>query len=275
MVALGSTTTFRIFAGISLSTPATATRQSSLRSVTSTHSRTSFVKKEEQEVSDVKLTQRRVRFACAIDCDDSSESLDHELVYEYDFVEPIQPLYLTSCEILKIRSDARLQATHFAQAYPSVIAEINYAFENGERSMNHYLQIRMLRRRRRRRDPYDVAFDSVDRDVEAYIDGQNESFDDDDQSDRLDCDDELLDDQTYFCSMRGLESRISPLFRLNRRMTIRKVINLQAEMKKSGCCSTQVQMGLRAVCAQASQKARSFAYFQATLDEFEAYNISK
>jgi hypothetical protein len=273
MVATCSTTEFR-FVGISFPTSGT-TRQSSLRSVTSTHSRQSLVKKDAHETYDISFTQRQVRFACETDCDDTSDLLDPNSVYEFENVEPVQPLYLTAGEILKIRADARLQASHFAQAYPNVIAEINHAFENGERSSNHFRQIRELRCRRRRLDPYDVAFQSMDRDVAAFIDEQNAFLVDDDQIEQLDYDDELLDDRKYFCTMRGLESRVSPLFRLNRRMTIRKVLNLQAEMKQSGCSPAQVQMGLRAVCAQASQKACSFALYQAVLDEFEVYNILK
>lgn len=274
MVATGSNTTFS-FVGVSFSPLSGATRQSSLRSVTSTHSRHSLVKKDIHEISDINFTQRRVRFANEMGYDNNLDSVEPESVYEYKLVEPVQPLYLTTSEILKIRSDARLQASHFAQAYPNVIAEINCAFESGERSLDHYSQIKKLRCRRRRLDPYDVAFESMDRDVAAFIDERNALWVDDDQSEQLDCDDDMLDDRKYFCSIRGLESRASPLFRLNRRMTIRNVLNLQTEMKRSGCCPSQMQMGLRAVCAQSSQKARSFAFYQAVLDEFEVYNILK
>ena len=149
-------------------------------------------------------------------------------------------------------------------------------FEKGGSALNPFSQIKKLRSRRTRLDPFDVAFESIDRDVpiDASIDIHNEFAEDCDQSDQQDYDDNTLDELKYFCTMRGLESRISPLFRLNRRKTIRNVINLQAEMKRSGCDPTQIQMGLRAVCTQASQKARSFATYQATLDECEVYGTS-
>ena len=268
MVAICSTTAFGQLNGI-LSTSAETLRQSSLRSVTSTHSRQSLIKQGLPDISDTSYTQRRVQFACRNECEDSSESLDFESVIEFDVIDPLEPIYLTASEILKIRSDARLQASHFAQVYPAFIAEINFLFENGGRTLNLLSHIKKLRSRRRRLDPYDIALDSDDRDLDAFIAVQNDFMVDEDFSEVQYYDDETFDDLNYFCSMRGLESRISPLFRLNRRMTIRNVINLQTEMKKSRCSPTQIQMGLRAVSAQGSQKARSFAYFQATLDEFE------
>jgi hypothetical protein len=191
-------------------------------------------------------------------------------VFEFDVVDPLEPLYLTPSEILKIRSEARVQASHFAQVYPNVTAEINSLFENGGSALNMCSQVKRLRSRRPRLDPYEIALDDMDRD-DVFLEPND--YIADDQSDRQDCNDETLDDINYFCTMRGLESRISPLFRLNRRVTIRKVINLQTEMKKSGCCATQIQMGLRAVSAQASQRARTFARYQAALDECEVYNV--
>ena len=269
MVAIRSTVASRNVSGISLATLTAPPRQSSLRSITSTHSRNSLVKDDQlHEIHCTKgHTERRVRF----DCEDNSDSLD-ELVFEYEYVDPVEPLYLTASEIMKIRSDARRQASHFSQAYPDVIAEINSAFEDGGSRMNHASQVKKLRRRRQLKNIYDVAFESYDRDEDGSINGQEECLIDGDQRD---CDDELVDDANYFCTMRGLETRISPMFRLSRRMTIRNVINFQTEMKRSGCCPTQIQMGLRAVCAQGSQRARAFACYQATLDEFEVFHMQK
>ena len=271
MVAICSTTAFRNFTGIL--SPSTGTpRQSSLRSITSTHSSQSLIKEDKYAKSDSSYSRRRVHFA---DCDDSSDTHDTDLVFEFDVVDPVEPLYLTAAEILKIRSDARHEASHFAQVYPKVIAEMNFAFENGGNTLNPSSQIKKLRSCRRRLDPYDVALESIDRDVDVFMNTHTE-YADDDVSDQQDWDSEdTLDERYYFCTMRGLESRISPLFRLNRRMTIRNVINLQTEMKKSRCCPAQTQMGLRAVYTQASQKSRSFAFYQAALDEYEVYTMLK
>jgi hypothetical protein len=285
MVATSFSSSSRYFVGAPLVDCETV-RQSSFRSVTSTHSRRSLLKTDSLDNSDNSQQQqpRRVRFLDCMDIDESDcyssfdesgfEAIEKSIqptVYEYEPTEPFEALYLTPDEILKIRSDARKQAVHFAQVYPSYVAAINETFDTIGTCERNFSQIEKLRRRRRRRDPFEVAFESSDRDEDNFFEEEQNTEKHCEFSQLASYDDDLFDDVEYFCSMRGLETRISPLFRINRRLTIKSVLDIQREMKKSGCCPAQVQMGLRAVCAQASQKARAFASFQADLDEIEVY----
>ena len=268
MVAICSTSALRNCGGIA-STSTETLRQSSLRSVTSTHSRDSLAKHDFHDISDTCYNKHRVHFASVTDCKENSEPHELESVLEFDSADPLEPLYLTSSEIMKIRVNAKVEASHFAQVYPNYIAEINHLFQNGGGSLNLANQVKRLRTRRRRLDPFDIALQSPDRDVDQCNEYTEELNVANNLSDLPDGNDNSFDDMSYFCTMRGLESRISPLFRLNRRLTIRKVINLQAELKNSGCCPVQIQMGLRAVSAHASQRPISFAIYQAALDECE------
>jgi hypothetical protein len=270
MVATAIITPSRFQSGSALSS---LPKQTSLRSVTSTHSRNSLVKTESCDFSDKSQCnppRRRVHFSCCVDVDEfESDSATTHIVHEYIQGEPVEPLYLTTNEIQSIRSDARKQSLLLAKIYPNLAKEIQNIFENGGSSLKHSNQIKSLRRRRPRCDPYADALESNDRDDDIFFDDSTKTVMNFYGEEPL-CDDEdMLDDKYYFCTMRGLETRISPSFRIHRRMQINNVLDLQTKMKESGCCSIQIQMGLRAVSAQLSQKSRAFALYQASLDEVE------
>ena len=250
-------------------------RQSSLRSVTSTHSRRSL----EKSNSVVSTSQRRVHFSCTNELDLSDRDDTDDIgtiqvsVHEFEFVEPVDALYLTPREITLIRCNVRAQAAQFAADHPDFVEQINELLENGISVADASTQIESLRRRRRRRycNGFQASTKGPELDPES---SDGKVFGDEEKKVKevipeLYGDDDAVDSD-YFGPVRGLETRISPLFRIRRRWAIHGVLDLQQEMKGAGCCTTQVEMGLRAVCVQVAQKARSFALLQAALDEWEA-----
>jgi hypothetical protein len=262
-----ATTTSRHFSGdlvtrLVLVTPL----QSSLSS--STHSRRSLVK----DSPVVCARKRRVRFACSDGLDLSDyDGVDNvgvikAIIHEFERVDPVNTLYLTPEEMLQIRSNLRRQAAQFAADHPDFTQAINELLENGNSVDDISAQLETLRRRRRRSCPFQDSMKWLELDSNNDDDSD---FEEDDASYDQYCDDEACDDK-YFCPMRGLETRISPLFRIRRRWAIHSILDMQQEMQESGCCTAQIEMGLRAVCVQVSQKARLFAVHQAKLDEKEA-----
>lgn len=243
-----------------------APRQSSLSS--STHSRRSLVK----ESSIVSTSKRRVRFECTdgldlSDCDGMDGiGVFQATIHEFESVESVYALYLTPDEMLQIRSNLRRQAAHFAADHPDFIQAINELLENGSSVEDISSQLKTLRHRRRRRAPFQACMKWLELDS---VNDDDRNYEYDEVGHEPYCDDEAYNDD-FFCPMRGLETRISPLFRIRRRWAIHSILDMQQEMKDAGCCKAQIEMGLRAVCVQVSQKARSFAVLQATLDEHEA-----
>lgn len=270
-----ATTTARYFSGdLTAQLVSPPPRQSSLRSVSSTHSRRSQVKSNPVVSS---TSQRRVRFAYTKELDlsdrdyaDNDVGTIQTTVHEFASVEPVEALYLTGGEIHQIRSGARRQAVQFAEDHPDYVEEINELLENIDSSSDIGVQLETLRRRHLRRNTHKISTKWLDLDPEeiedeVYCEDEEEKEDIPAQF----CDDDVVDSD-YYCPMRGLETRITPLFRIRRRWAIHSVLEMQQDMKEAGCCATQVEMGLRAVCVQVSQKSRSFALHQALLDELEA-----
>lgn len=262
----------RSFPGQLLTSPP---RQSSLRSITSTHSRRTLQKSHSLQFG----SQRRVRFACSDDLDlsgrDEADDIGiiAESIVRFPYIEPLEALYLTAQEILDIRTGARRQAAQFAADHPDYVESVIEMLENGKSEHDTGIQLETLRRRRRRRNTFKVSTKWLDsepldsNDGDCYFDDEE-----DEESVVLEpyCEDDVCD-ADYYCTMRGLETRSTPLFRLRKKWAIRSVLQIQQEMNQAGCCPAQVEMGLRATAVQATKKSRLFAYHQALLDEDEVY----
>jgi hypothetical protein len=273
-------------------------RQSSLRSITSTHSRRSL-KCEFSTPVEQQPPRRRVRFACTDELDLSGRD-DSYLQYddvgvinadvvEFETVEPLQVLSLTSVEIVHIRLQARRQAAQFAADHPDYIDLLDECFEQGINSSSSSSsipepssQLEPLRRRRLRRNTFQVSTKWLELESEVVDnDDQNDYYFEDEEAEEepvavvapMYCDDDV-DNADYYCTMRGLETRLTPALRLRRRWAIASVLQLQREMKDARCDATQMELGLRATGVQVSKKAQAFARFQALLDEMEVYGIS-
>jgi hypothetical protein len=270
-------------------------RQSSLRSITSTHSRRSL-KCDYVSTPEPQPPRNRVRFACTDELDLSGRDNDSDgqsfddvgiiqpSVLEFETVEPLQVLSLTSVEIVQIRLQARRQAAQFAADHPDYIELLNECFEQSNSSCvpEPRAQLEPLRRRRLRRNTFQVCNKWLELESEIVDnDDQANDFNFDDEEEEpvaataapMYCDDEV-DHADYYGTMRGLETRLTPALRLRRRWAIHSVLQLQREMKEARCDAVQMELGLRATGVQVSKKAQAFARFQALLDEMEVHGIS-
>jgi hypothetical protein len=265
-------------------------RQSSLRSITSTHSRRSL---KCESATPVEQNQppprRRVRFACTDELDLSGRDESHNDdvgvinadVVEFETVAPLQVLSLTSVEIVQIRLQARRQAAQFAADHADYIDLLNECFEQGTSFASEpSSQLEPLRRRRLRRNTFQVCnkWLELESDVVDNDDQNDFNFEDEEEEEPIAissmyCDDDVQN-ADYYCTMRGLETRLTPALRLRRRWAIQSVLQLQREMKDAHCDSMQMELGLRATAVQVSKKAHAFARFQALLDEMEVYGTS-
>jgi hypothetical protein len=231
-------------------------RQSSLRSVSSTHSRRSLAKAETLEEP-----IKRVRFACTDELDLSENDnvgIIREEIFEFEAApeECSSDLYFSQEDIMDFRRGCRKIAAEFAAEYPDYSESVD-ALYNG----SDWVELKdALRNRRRRRAISDFAWlDSDIMDLEAEDD-----YDDNDSY----CGDDVEDDN-FYSTMRGLESRIASNFRMRRRWAIHSVLALQRDMKASSCKLSQIELGLRARSVQLTQKSRNYAIQQAALDQME------
>lgn len=231
-------------------------RQSSLRSVSSTHSRRSLAKPET-----LAEPARRVRFACTDELDLSESDnvgVIREEVFEFESApeECAFDLYFSQDDIMEIRRGCRKIAAEFAAEYPDYSDSVEALYNGGY--CNELKDA--LRNRRRRRAVGDASaawLDIIDLEDEDEYD-DNDSFCGDDE-----------DNDNFYCTMRGLEARIAPTFRMRRRWAIHNVLKLQQEMKTAQCKSSQIELGLRARSVQITQKSRNYAIQQAALDQMD------
>lgn len=233
-------------------------RQSSLRSVSSTHSRRSLYKTEDS------VPKRRVRFS-----ENPYQQRPTERVHVVERFED-DSLYYRPEDIQENRTQIRKVCTRFATDYPDYVREIEGVFDNGLVDKDMLDLVQTLRQRRKQLNPFKISMKwlEIDDEEDPSISYDEEEEDTDDVDVYRHDDDEDVD---VYCTMRGLESRVVSKLRSDRRFAITKVLLLQDEMREAGCERLQIEMGLRAVATQVSQKARFFAVHQALLDAQERY----
>jgi hypothetical protein len=232
-------------------------RSISLGSVTSTVSRRSLTKEN----------SKRVRFARADKENSFNENIfdeDFEIVYEevleFERVpeECYGSLFYSGDEIMEMRKESRREACRFATDYPDYVEMVNKMIEGDYgKNLEELRDIMRLRRKRRTRTPLKPSSDSWRKSME-WLDFEIEDDDlyGDDNDGNIDelepvmsassCEDDE-DNDDFYCTMRGTESRIAPSMRSQRRVSIRSILELQQEGKH---CGVELSVGLRARSVQ-------------------------
>jgi hypothetical protein len=186
-------------------------------------------------------------------------------------------LFFTAEEIITMRSEARRQAKRFASDYPDYGATLEQLYnDNGTTDWESVKKT--LRTRRKRKHAMKIASKWSLLDDDGDIDREDDyCFDEDTKEEESNQDDiyanlkESEEIDEFFChaDMRGLEFRITPMFRMHRKQAIDAILQLQKDMKFAGCCPLQIEMGLRAKAVQFSSRTKQFAVNQAVLDNSE------
>jgi hypothetical protein len=190
-------------------------------------------------------------------------------------------LFFTLDEIDHMRTDARRQANRFAVDYPDYVETLERLYHHGATATMADLESvrKELRHRRKRKHAMAIALkwsilDDDSNDEEDYVFdhyGSEVAPVPDEVNYYASAQEDAELDNEVFChvDMRGLEIRVTPTFRLHRKLAIDAVLHLQRDMKRAGCCPAQIEMGLRAKAVQFSNRAKQFAVQQAQLDNME------
>jgi hypothetical protein len=261
------------FSGLRLVTHEPPARSISLGSVTSTVSRRSLTKENTKRVRFVRSDKENI-------CNENIFNEDFENVYEEVFEferapeECFTSLFYSCDEIMEMRKESRKEACRFTTDYPDYADMVTKMIE-GDYGKNLEELRDVMRLRRKRRTPLKPSTDSWRKSMEwldyeledddLYGDDNDENADEVEPVVVTSCDDDEENDD-FYCTMRGMELRIAPSMRSQRRIVIRNILELQNEGKHSGVA---LSIGLRARSVQLTKKARDFAILQAVLDSLE------